>query len=249
MSSLKEIDSRYYNPANLVMLPTKDKSNIKLIDNKYLLFGDFRKDWTNQDEMFQHLYITSDEKIKEGDWCLDIINNSLHKAPKDLSLFIKTCKKIIATTDENLNMIPHPHYSNTMIENIGHKLPQPSQSFIKAYIEAYNNDKPIVKIMVEYENGKLLYNKRICSCGCELGALEDSPHDCCGSYRFTERPIFDKEVLKIDKDNYITIKPIKDSWSRKEVMDLTRKAYGRGYADKVESKGMSGYIEWIEENL
>jgi len=54
----------------------------------------------------QHIYITSDEEIKEGDWCLDE-NENIVKADKD---FIFNCshefdeywKKIILTTDQDL---------------------------------------------------------------------------------------------------------------------------------------------------
>ena len=49
----------------------------------------------------QHIYITNSEEIKEGDWYLDIISNTLHQAKQATGLF-NTRKKIILTTDVDL---------------------------------------------------------------------------------------------------------------------------------------------------
>ena len=73
-------------------------------------------------------------------------------------------------------------------------LPQPSQQFIQKYIEEYNNKGNIITdVLVEYEEGK--------------------------SYSGNEGLII-KEWLKINpKDNTITIKKVKDSWTREEILD------------------------------
>ena len=49
----------------------------------------------------QHLYITSDEEIKEGDWFM-IFTNKKPVAPTKAGLFDSDCKKIILTTDVDL---------------------------------------------------------------------------------------------------------------------------------------------------
>lgn len=84
----------------------------------------------------QHLYFISTDKIRERDWCI-IFNNKL---PEKILLrqniygatgstigiddyLNKYCYKIIASTDPSLN------------------LPKPSDSFLKVYIDAYNNNK------------------------------------------------------------------------------------------------------------
>jgi hypothetical protein len=47
-----------------------------------------------------HLYITSDEEIKEGDWCLNTLKNIIYK--KDNLPMDIMWKKIILTTDQDL---------------------------------------------------------------------------------------------------------------------------------------------------
>jgi hypothetical protein len=47
-----------------------------------------------------HLYITSDEEIKEGDWCLNTLKNIIYK--KDNLPMDIVWKKIILTTDQYL---------------------------------------------------------------------------------------------------------------------------------------------------
>ena len=67
---------------------------------------------------YQHIYITSDEEIKEGDWCLDIKRNIIFQSKrneigtsKKIPIIIctyegcyiqKDCKKIILTTNADL---------------------------------------------------------------------------------------------------------------------------------------------------
>lgn len=48
-----------------------------------------------------HIYITSKEEIKEGDWFFDIISNTIHKAELATGVF-NSRKKIILTTDLDL---------------------------------------------------------------------------------------------------------------------------------------------------
>jgi hypothetical protein len=52
----------------------------------------------------QHIYITSDEEIKEGDWYLDTFNTQRIKANQfsDHKHYGNACKKIILTTDQDL---------------------------------------------------------------------------------------------------------------------------------------------------
>jgi len=52
----------------------------------------------------QNIYITSDEEIKEGDWCLDSSETIVVKCLRTASdsYWNKNCKKIILTTDQDL---------------------------------------------------------------------------------------------------------------------------------------------------
>jgi hypothetical protein len=50
----------------------------------------------------QHIYVTSDEKIKEGDWKLDTFHNQISKVT-NINSVSKYDKKIILTTDQDLD--------------------------------------------------------------------------------------------------------------------------------------------------
>ena len=82
---------------NIYILPTDKFQNIKLslFENK-LYLGDIAST-----ALPQHIYITSDEEIKEGDWTVFISTNEITKVP--LGGFKgKVCQKIILTTDQDL---------------------------------------------------------------------------------------------------------------------------------------------------
>ena len=79
----------------------------------------------------QHLYILSDDEIKEGDWYL-LDDNTINKASANLR-YKNHEKKIIASTDSSL------------------KLPRPSNEFNKKYCE----EGGINEVLVEYMDYKL----------------------------------------------------------------------------------------------
>ena len=90
---------------NIHVLPTDKPSRLRYnLSNVLVLTKEPYRDYGKQ--VNQHIYITSDEEIKEGDWCLDE-NENIVKADKD---FIFNCshefdeywKKIILTTDQDL---------------------------------------------------------------------------------------------------------------------------------------------------
>ena len=75
----------------------------------------------------QHLYFTTDEEIKEGDWMMNLNGDTIYQHFGNGGDF-EQWNKIIATTDPEL------------------ELPQPSQAFIKAYC----NQGGIDEVDVEY---------------------------------------------------------------------------------------------------
>jgi len=145
---------------NVVMLPTEKASDLCLLDNDlYYLDGD---EGTN----YQHLYITSDEDGKKGDYVLDLgLNKVIHLHSKEFADAFKTdrtipgiinsCPKIIATTDESLTI----KKSATGVTDGGRKrtfysnesLPQPSPDFIKLFVEEYNKGRQIKTVLVEHQ--------------------------------------------------------------------------------------------------
>ena len=169
----------------------------------------------------RHLYITSDEEPKIGEQCLYNDKEGNHAF---IEIFDKgeiftphLCKKIIATTDEKLKIGYKIHPEVTYIN-----LPQVQQSFIEEYCK-----NPDGKWCVEYDM-KLPYCTKI---RCLL------PNCSCT----------DVLTLKLNQDNTITIHPIKDSWSREEVINILHQ-YSEETYDKYK-EDLKIRNDWIKENL
>lgn len=110
----------------------------------------------------QHLYIFSDEEIKEGDWYIDLSDKEnvrpIYK--KSQQNGYKDCKKIIATTDTSIRL----GQEDTHSRGVSYYL-QPSQSFLEVYVREYNKGNVIKEVMVEYneiidEDGRLKVNSK-----------------------------------------------------------------------------------------
>lgn len=183
--------------------------------------------------LISNLYITSDDEIKDGDYCMSIdINSKLHKPFKCVnkeafinpeflnSVDAKDVKKIIAITDTSLT----PLFCKTQTKNI----PQIPQSFINQYIESYNKGNVITEVMVEYDGIK------------EFG-IKEYKGNILVFDNTTINPNYNK--LKINLDNTINIKPIKDSWNREEVIILLNKWLSDEDNNDFDQQ------KWIEENL
>jgi len=226
-----------FKSAKVVMLPTEKASNICLSNkgNLQLLLDNSSKNTNNHFEgIYQHLYITSDDEIKEDDWYIWLNNNQICKAEEmimTINHHIKNghIKKIIATTDESLN-IENPR------NGIIHSLPQPSQSFIERYVESYNNGKPIVDVVVEYE--------------------EFTSPDNLQNTEYFDSSFYQNELKINPKDNTITIKRIKNSYSRDELEKLCRLSWSAGINHEslarrgFKQEASSYFIDnWIKQNL
>ena len=133
----------------LVMLPTEKASVIGIgstlmpTHNYNLAYAE--KPFKVDSIKSQHLYITSNEEIKEGDWFIH--NNKIYNAsnfntnsssvwsnefPKGIySVIQEHCSKIIATTDSSLN------------------LPLISNEFVKLFVDSYNNGNVINEVNVD----------------------------------------------------------------------------------------------------
>lgn len=176
-------------------------------------------------EESQHLYFLSDEEIKEGDWFWgeSMINPEKAKTfePHLINGFRKIAlKKIIATTDSNLT-IKTLVFVQGENKEIDVLLPEPSTSFIEKFVEEYNKGNVITEVLVEYEDKVAM-----------------DGHTIIGS------------ELKISKDNTITIRKVKESWNRDEVVELLSKHF----VDAGSKIGLGQDVrkftkKWIEENL
>lgn len=217
-----------YKKCKVIMLPTKNLTNISL--NKELGLAYMKIPCTiNTDEISnQHLYITSDEEIKEGDWCINLAHKIVIK-PTDIEWAnsnYDNLKKIISTNDSSLTIdtemdihsIPTQHIEEDKV------LPQPSQTFIKKYVEDYNEGNVITDVLVEHLRGSDGY--------------------------YDENDNWHWKILGVKvnpKNNTINIKKIKDSWSREEVIAY---GYWRWYDKKINGgQEKDAFNRWIKENL
>ena len=80
---------------NIHILPTENSSRLSINDGILILH---RLQWRKGT---QHIYITNDEEIKLGDWVYSI-RGFVAKFPNFENSYIKECKKIILTTDQDL---------------------------------------------------------------------------------------------------------------------------------------------------
>jgi len=181
----------------VIMLSTENESRIYLYKNKDLIYKNQFKKQTigNYTYVNQHLYILSDDEIKEGDYVVLGDGKTLKRMyTKDVldwaNSYSSATKKIIASTDTSLG------------------LPSPSEDFILKYVEMYNKNTPITEVMVEYT---------ICYIGINKWGERGANYHKDNMREIEE----EKEVLKVNlKDNTITIKKGKDTFTREEVLKL-----------------------------
>ena len=157
-----------YKEHGVVMLATDDSSMLRRNTYKFtekhgnpLEYGRVRNAKERGYE-YQHLYITSDEEIKEGDWCYHptfgkgiakIVRSELcyyagprHKGDgsftSPLRNLIDELSKIIATIDPKIGITDH---RVSPVPNFC-AFPQIPKSFIESYVK-----NPVDKVEVEYE--------------------------------------------------------------------------------------------------
>ena len=150
----------------VIMLPT-DKPTLIV---KFKMFGKDKINYSKvvlpiqDEEMYQHLYIISDDKIEAGDWCLffwdgnkegelgQIGSEPQQYFPENGHTLNKNLRKIIATTNPELKI-------ERSVEGITdggrgrvfreyNPLPQPSQSFIEEYCRKGGIDEVDVEYAV-----------------------------------------------------------------------------------------------------
>ena len=215
----------------VVMLSTEKASNIYL-DGYNKLNLSRVNDTLNSHK--QHLYIISDDEIKEGDWVylstsaiigvfkvqrVDFEKN-IHLQGESTTYQQHHLKKIVATTDLNLSMCSKSPLDRHMDCNGTASIPE---SFILAYIKAYNEGKPITEVDLEMIT--------ICTnCG-----QEDCDRLQCRGQKHIS-------ILKTRPDNTVIVYQSK-TYSRDEVI-----AFAKKYAKRCQAPIQAG-DEWIQDNL
>jgi len=243
----------------VIMLPTDKASNILLYPKEFKINYSKVPCFGFEEQMLaQHLYILSDEEIKEDDWFIECIDNGSVNAPHySINKMINpkysieeetysaigingdehTCgyhntKKIIATTNSELL----EHSLTREINGFSGHIPLPriSQDFIEAYIKSYNEGNVIKDVMVEY--------KEIVD---EVGRDKLSSGGTIGRYSV-------KKNLKIRSDNTIIINRVKEKkytadqmkefaiacccvsqvyGDRKSALDIVNNAFDKNYPE------------------
>lgn len=218
------------------LVPTDNKENaLKGYKDKSLLFEHKPKYYEGSKIITEftqhyHLYITSNEQIKERDYVYHRLDNKPILVTKDLlngDIRRFGYSKVVISTDKSLN------------------LPQPSQGFINAYIEAFNKGQQVTDVMVEYNNDVEYWESR--------GGYKSG-----GKFKIFKKPeigeyncIMDYYPIKIktDSNNCATITKTKDSWSRDEVIELLHKAFKAQSFDFDNNLDRISLNNWIEQNL
>lgn len=213
----------------IIILPTEDRTNIAIMRSGNKLV--YIKESLDLNNGFQHLYVTVSqdvEPIKSGDWYyysnkdgttngeygISQLNNDYRK----ISEF--NCRKIIGSSDPNLNRLNelNAYYTNGF--GGGVKIPQLSKSFLREFIA-----NPKSKWEVEYD----FYFTDECE---RLEGDRDGEN------------IQEEYKLKVNTDNTINITAVKEKmYSREEVEELLWKMGNDAVLDNYETK------EFIKNNL
>jgi hypothetical protein len=214
-----------FKKSKVVMLPTEKASKIYKGYNGKLYIDPVLKSYGTVDRF--HLYFLSDEEIKEGDW---YIVELVKITGESSGYHVEQCKIIrdkIWVNSESMSSLDTRHIKNCkkIIASTDKllKLPEPSERFLKKYCELGGIDE----VMVEYEYGRL-------NSVANAGGISEG------------------FKLKIAPDNTITIKSVRNSWNKEEVMSevkrliLLERDYRNKYSHFINSEDLD---KWIEENL
>ena len=212
------------------MLPTNEKAppNEKaplIIGKTKILFNNnsessFR---SVQDAVYQHLYILSDDEIKEKDWYFKtgnkIIDNTFIDSKRAESLGYL---KIIASTNSSLALEPYQGQFDKI--DCTNYIPSIPKSFIDKYISEYNKENKIEECLVEYQ----MYN------GSVPITYNSDPNS---SYTHCE--------LILDSNNTINVKSIKDNWTKEELNESAMYFYNKhhGILNQSDIQSISKFID------
>ena len=168
----------------------------------------------------QHLYFTSDDEIKEGDWYILFDKGSLSFTVKkadynitnefSLKPYSDDCRKIEVSTDPKLTQtykdISPGNYP--IMANVHDGLPQPSQALIEAYCKQGGFDEVDVEMEIIKASNR----------GTHWGIKIDPNHNTVTTHRVVEKTYTREEVEElihkatlIDNDKFYFSKWIKEN--------------------------------------
>lgn len=223
-----EENKKYYREAKVVLLETQKSNICTYCDDNILEL--YAEPINKSKYKPYHIYISTDEEIKEDDWVIEGIEQMaplyISKIEKnDLKRCFenwenKSCRKIIASTDDSL-IIKYDGKTSINKDWNGKLLPKITDEFIEYYIEQYNKANVIEDIvLVKLEKDTDIHSDDL--------------------------PIISFTKLKVTPDDTINIKIVKESYSRDEVKQLLEKGMVYSSPFTSLSERMS---DWIENNL
>jgi hypothetical protein len=216
--------------ARIHMRPTEQSLMCKTNDKLYFYP---QENWFTRstDTNPQHLYFTTDEEIKEGDWCINSkkelfqvknsTGNTLHNPDTKEPYQKWGGRKVIASTDSKLTTCECGNTTHKMsCKNRDIKLPQPSQAFIKAYSEQGGIDE--VDVEMEDDNYGALFTLKDGSTEIVIAKKlkADPVHNTITTHRIMSK---EEEALKF-------LEMIHSEWG--ENWDLLVQFFGQETADK-----------------
>ncbi len=264
-----QIDGKFYKEGNVIMLPTEKAINGQKYISKCIqsfdfgmiddfhntakegeLFYGYHSNVNNEYWLPQHLYILSDEEIKEGwkGWAYKAdVKGQIFKHFYTGNPWYKDAKKIIATTDPELNRIWEESRGGTFAGFVN-GLPRPSDAFIQKYCELGGIDRVLVEYEVDYDHslGSIKYDY-------PLGyKLKVAPDNTITIKPFVEKTYTEQELQdRLDEQVCITnaewLKKGK-IYTRKEVIKLLEECIIDCHKDLIQDKYES-VTKWIEQNL
>ena len=151
----------------VIMLPTNTASNIVFEDDDIKKLHFCPEERWNEKWNYQHLYIVSDNEIKEGDW---FVNIQYLKNKEELAVWRHNgevnpsieSKKIEATTNVSLKQCQCGKIEHKMSCKTQWSLHQIPQSFVKEFVKS-NGKITEVNVEIErcYENVLSEHNERV----------------------------------------------------------------------------------------
>lgn len=210
------------------MLPTEIGSIVRMNDTSKLYHIPKTSTLIKGYQIPHQLYILSNEEIKIGDWVAVFGcggDDHFPELPSKICQFTGDelgVAKIIATTDK-LKFRDHNKEQNgayvpySLEESY---LPNPSYSFIKKYCELDGIDE----VMIEYEN---------------IQTTTKDQYAAGKSLNYIDK-------LKVAPDNTITIKPIKNNWTREELVEFAYRC-----AERFGNKWVTKEIvdAWLDKTI
>jgi len=153
-----------FKKCKVIILPSNERSKAGDLYIKDNILSNIELGISNV--VLQHLYILSDEEIKENDWCIcnfktgieirQNIHGRIGSTIGGAKYLYEKCSKIIATTNKLLKIECSccrfkNNNSSVICDCTCNYIPKPSQSFIDKYIREYNKGNKIEEILIEYE--------------------------------------------------------------------------------------------------